>query len=1160
MKREKKNHAYKNINRLLCLLLIASMVLTPAERIMAQEMITEETVGNADEFTTMSSEAEGYDEESNAYGKEADVYGKEPEADGIEADSYGKEQEAGDGTDPEAAADTEAENGVPETEYDEPEPRDPSELTGLVPVEFLKIPDGKYPEGYITVDLTKEEDESEIPGISNDTAAVYYDSYWDQYTNYYFYNKLSAKEKALYDGLCKTNYRVLNGEGNLSRGYYGYTTGAVSYGGVSTGRAKTVAWLVYFENPQFYFLNGQIEYGGSSIALIADKDFVNGATRSRATAKLKSTLDTWVREVKAGSTELDRERIAFSIIGDRVKYDTSAPHNQRSYSAIVEGRSVCAGYSQALMMLLNATGFDALYITSKTHAWNVVRAGGTWYHCDSTWGTGEGWGYTFFNRDTASMLRNDSMGSHFSETMWDSLLPEFTRDSGSTRREAKLPSPTGTATEPEVIAALKSGTTYTVYITDADGDDVWYTVSSDASASVPAPGYSKATKYTKPFDVKYGTKIMATSVRNDYLDSSSVECTRWIRAIKISYDCGKGLNDPANPQLISSDDSPFDLKDPAYIGYTFDGWYTDKKYANRISHIVPDECDTDIKLYAKWIKNEITITPDISSLNAGETVTLKAEVTPASAASKIIWNISDSSVVDVSGENTGSLTLKAHATDLQKRIVVSAAQDNILNHAESVVIIERVVSPERVITDKQTVILDKGVSTGLITSIEPSDAQYESITYKSSNTSAVTVTPVSGNNKRANISAVNPGEADITVEVRSLTGKVTSHTMHVSVNPDDTVTSGYTDVKPASEADSQFWIGGIANEGYTFTGKALKPQIRVYRGTTRLLAGTDYAVSYKNNVKLNDASNLKTAPMVIVKFKGNYSGSISGVFKIVESGSTAPDAGMKVVPTDLGKLGSDDLNISVPDIAAAKGGVKPPVTVTVKTDAGSVKLIEGEDYTLAYSSNNSVSKPGVVTVKGMGAYKGSVKRGFNILPQSLKNVNMAVADVTYSKSKGAFKKTQLTLTDIDGKVLKAGTDYTADFVTADGSQIPEVGTDIYVTVTGKGNYTDTLTGVFKVKKATIAKAKVTVYTDDTFGTVAKSFAYTGMPVEPQYYTVNVGTVKDPVILVEGRDFVVCGYTDNIKKGKAVMTIRGIGDYAGIKTIPYTIAVRNVNAK
>ena len=54
-----------------------------------------------------------------------------------------------------------------------------------------------------------------------------------------------------------------------------------------------------------------------------------------------------------------------------------------------------------------------------------------------------------------------------------------------------------------------------------------------------------------------------------------------------------------------------------------------------------------------------------------------------------------------------------------------------------------------------------------------------------------------------------------------------------------------------------------------YTGKAVKPNIRVYDGHTLLHEKQDYTVSYKNNVKAAKKSDAK-APSVIVSGKGCY--------------------------------------------------------------------------------------------------------------------------------------------------------------------------------------------------------------------------------------------------------------------------------------------------
>ena len=71
-------------------------------------------------------------------------------------------------------------------------------------------------------------------------------------------------------------------------------------------------------------------------------------------------------------------------------------------------------------------------------------------------------------------------------------------------------------------------------------------------------------------------------------------------------------------------------------------------------------------------------------------------------------------------------------------------------------------------------------------------------------------------------------------------------------------------------------ISGIKDK--TYTGKALKQKITVKRGNAVLTEGTDYKVSYKNNVKVGKAS-------VVITGKGSYTGSVTKKFKISKPAS-----------------------------------------------------------------------------------------------------------------------------------------------------------------------------------------------------------------------------------------------------------------------------------
>ena len=73
----------------------------------------------------------------------------------------------------------------------------------------------------------------------------------------------------------------------------------------------------------------------------------------------------------------------------------------------------------------------------------------------------------------------------------------------------------------------------------------------------------------------------------------------------------------------------------------------------------------------------------------------------------------------------------------------------------------------------------------------------------------------------------------------------------------------------------------------TYTGKALKPKVLVFYNAREITEGTDYTVSYKNNVKAGTAK-------VTVTGKGNYVGSISKTFTINKAANTLKIKAKKV--------------------------------------------------------------------------------------------------------------------------------------------------------------------------------------------------------------------------------------------------------------------------
>lgn len=93
-------------------------------------------------------------------------------------------------------------------------------------------------------------------------------------------------------------------------------------------------------------------------------------------------------------------------------------------------------------------------------------------------------------------------------------------------------------------------------------------------------------------------------------------------------------------------------------------------------------------------------------------------------------------------------------------------------------------------------------------------------------------------------------------------------TWKITIEPGD---KNSTDNSAAIDI-SDLKIGKLSNQ--TYTGKALKPSITIKDGNKKLVSGTDYTVTYKNNTKPGKAT-------VTITGKGNYTGTKTLTFKIV---------------------------------------------------------------------------------------------------------------------------------------------------------------------------------------------------------------------------------------------------------------------------------------
>lgn len=223
-------------------------------------------------------------------------------------------------------------------------------------------------------------------------------------------------------------------------------------------------------------------------------------------------------------------------------------------------------------------------------------------------------------------------------------------------------------------------------------------------------------------------------------------------------------------------------------------------------------------------------------------------------------------------------------------------------------------------------------------------------------------------------------------------------------------------------AVSQVNIGKIADK--TYTGNAIQPDVSLSYKNKTLKKGTDYTISYNNNI------NIGTATATITGI-GNFTGTAVVTFNIVAKTS-------KLV---MGKI-SDRIYTGT------------AITPSVYVREGTKTLKKDVDYKVSYT-NNINAGTATVTITGIGSYEGTVSGTFQITSRSIRGVTVNKIDAQEYTGQGLTPKLNLTY---QGKLLTENVDYVAVY-----SNNIEPGNAV-VSIQGKGNFSGQRTVVFRILK------------------------------------------------------------------------------------------------
>ena len=297
----------------------------------------------------------------------------------------------------------------------------------------------------------------------------------------------------------------------------------------------------------------------------------------------------------------------------------------------------------------------------------------------------------------------------------------------------------------------------------------------------------------------------------------------------------------------------------------------------------------------------------------------------------------------------------------------------------------------------------------------------------------------------------------------------------------------------------------LSNEQYTYNGKVQKPEVSVKCGATTLTAGVDYSVE-------NDGGTSVGEYEVKVTGLKNYNGSATKKYTIVEQ---------KVF----------DFNVTLDKESVIYNGKPQEVEVTVKD--GDTVLKQGVQYTLVYTNNINVGTASIV-ITGHGDYSGSKTMSFLINPKALTEEMVKLDSLEFVYNATVRKP----VVSVEDEGIITTNDFT---VTNSGGK--DCGT-YSVVVTGKNNYTGTITRQFTIRQCDIAGAKVVL-------NELTSYVYDGKAKNPGVREVIVNNIIVP------SDNYTTSISSNINVGTATVTVTAHGNYTGTAKATFKILPKSI---
>ena len=162
---------------------------------------------------------------------------------------------------------------------------------------------------------------------------------------------------------------------------------------------------VYNDSPELFWIDTSYSYKYLISGKIAQVTLNYNSTADDIESSkylFNQATNKIINEANNYNNNYDKEKFVHDYILEKNIYDINNKLNQSAYSALVNGKTVCAGYSRAFQYIMNKLNITTYYVTGKSqgesHAWNIVKLGNGYYNIDLTWDDGKIITYNYFNK------------------------------------------------------------------------------------------------------------------------------------------------------------------------------------------------------------------------------------------------------------------------------------------------------------------------------------------------------------------------------------------------------------------------------------------------------------------------------------------------------------------------------------------------------------------------------------------------------------------------------------------------------------------------------------------------------------------------------------------------------------------------------------------